>query len=252
MFSIRSLSRYSASGLHFAVSSAIAMIIAAFMYWIWFPSPLFHAMGGAALFLLIVGVDVTLGPLITLIVFDTRKKSLPYDMAVIVFLQLLALCYGIYAMSCARPVFTVFTGQGFAVVASADIEPEVLAKATREEFKYLSLTGPRLVATEPPSDAEGESLISLATQFGSGIQHFPKYFVPYDDKREAVLKSSYQLSELKMSPEDKLKLEKYLSRTNLQAQTLRFLPVTAQNDELTALISNQGELLKILDIKPAH
>ena len=50
---------------------------------VWYPQPYFAAMGGATLILLLIGVDVVIGPLITLIVFDPKKKSLRFDLAVI-------------------------------------------------------------------------------------------------------------------------------------------------------------------------
>jgi hypothetical protein len=250
MLSIRGLSRFSAAGLHFAVSFTIAMMIAMLMYFVWYPAPLFFAMGGATLFMLIVGIDVTLGPLITLIIFDTRKKSLEFDISVVLLVQLAALIYGIYAMYSARPVFTVFTGQDFAVVAAAEIEPDDLAKVQVEEFKHLSLLGPRLVSATTPSDPNEQSKVSLSAAFGGGIQLYPQYFVPYANKLGEVVKSSLPLNELKTSPEDKIKLENYLSHNKLKQASLSFLPVATRNGDLTALLDTQGNLLTILDVRP--
>jgi hypothetical protein len=58
---------------------------------VWYPQHYFAAMGGTTLILLLIGVDVVIGPLITLIVFDPKKKSLRFDLAVIAVLQLGAL-----------------------------------------------------------------------------------------------------------------------------------------------------------------
>ena len=46
------------------------------------------------LILLMIGVDVVIGPLLTLIVFDPKKKHLKFDLVVIAALQLAALAYG--------------------------------------------------------------------------------------------------------------------------------------------------------------
>ena len=48
---------------------------------------------------LVVGIDVVLGPLLTLIVFHPKKKSLIWDLAVIVAVQLGALGYGVWVMA---------------------------------------------------------------------------------------------------------------------------------------------------------
>lgn len=174
MIAIQSLSRYRAAAIHLAISAVIATATLAIMLLLWYPFPLFSAMGGTELIVLIVGVDVAIGPLITLIIFDTRKKELIFDLTVVAALQVGALGYGAYAMHSGRPVFTVFTDPQLAVVAAAEIDPEELAKASKEEFRHLSLTGPRLVAAEPPTDPDELSNITFASLAGMGIQHLPE------------------------------------------------------------------------------
>ena len=70
------------------------------------PEPLFTATGGNDLVMILVAVDVVLGPLITLIVFNPAKP-LQADRAststVIAVLQLAALAYGIGVIAMARP-----------------------------------------------------------------------------------------------------------------------------------------------------
>ena len=91
---LASLNRWKASALHLALSAAIGVAVVALMLALWYPQPYFAAMGGDTLILLLIGVDVVIGPLITLIVFDPKKKSLRFDLAVIAVLQLAALVYG--------------------------------------------------------------------------------------------------------------------------------------------------------------
>jgi len=51
---------------------------------------------------------VCLGPLLTLAVFDPKKKELKRDLSIILLIQLSALFYGIYTVSVARPAYIVF------------------------------------------------------------------------------------------------------------------------------------------------
>ncbi|HTY99242.1 MAG TPA: hypothetical protein VMB75_05375, partial [Rhodocyclaceae bacterium] len=152
MIAVPNISRYKAAAIHLTLSAAIAAGALAAMLALWYPPPLFGAMGGKELIVLIVGVDVCIGPLMTLIVFDTRKKELVFDLAVIAALQLCALGYGAYAMAEGRPVFVVFAQDRFVVVSAAELEPEAIAKAARPEFRSLSLTGPVWVAADMPTD----------------------------------------------------------------------------------------------------
>lgn len=250
MIAIHSLSRYRAAGIHLSISALIGVATLALMLFLWYPPPFFFGMGANELALLIVGVDIAIGPLATLIVFNPRKKSLKqllFDLAVIAALQIGALVYGIYAMHQGRPVFTVFTGEYLAVVSAVELDTEDLSKGKHAEFRTLSLTGPRLVATEPPTDPEERSSIAFAAFAGAGIQLFPKYYVPYADKRAEVLAAARPLAELEPNPA----LQRYLAAADRPESQLRCLPLSAKRAKMTAIIdARSGELLKILDIQP--
>jgi hypothetical protein len=96
------VSRFRAGAIHLGISALITAAALTLMLVYWYPPPLFAAMGGTELVVLVVGVDVCIGPLITLIIFDTRKKELLFDLAIVAALQLTALGYGIYAMHAGR------------------------------------------------------------------------------------------------------------------------------------------------------
>lgn len=251
MIAIRNISRFRAASIHLTISAGIAALALGVMLALWYPPPLFAAMGGKELIVLIVGVDVAIGPLITLIIFDTRKKELVFDLAVIAALQLAALAYGVYAMHSGRPVFTVFAEPQLAVVAAAEIDPEELAKARVEEFRHLSLTGPRLVATAEPTDIEERNTIVFRSAFGLGMEYMPKYYVPYAEKRGEVLKASRPLADLDLRPDDRERLDRYLARSGRNTDDLRCLPVKTKLGLLTAIIdARNGDLFDILDIRP--
>ncbi len=75
MFALSSVSRFRAAGIHLSLSILIGLLTLALMWFVWYPTPLFFGMGGNELALLIVGVDIALGPLATLVVFETKKKT---------------------------------------------------------------------------------------------------------------------------------------------------------------------------------
>src|SRR5215813_13196588 len=141
MIALASLNRWKAAALHLVISAVIAIVVIAVMLALWYPQPYFDAMGGMGLLKLLVGVDVAIGPLLTLIIFDTRKKSLRFDLSVIAFLQIAALVYGVYIMFEARPVYTVFVKDRFEVVPADQLDAADLADAPAE-YRTLSLTGP--------------------------------------------------------------------------------------------------------------
>ena len=66
------------------------------MFGWWYPYPYRELSGGRELFALVVAVDVVLGPLITLVIFNPAKtrRHLVMDFTVIGLLQVAALAYG--------------------------------------------------------------------------------------------------------------------------------------------------------------
>jgi hypothetical protein len=249
MLKLASFSRLKAATVHLIASAVIATAALIAMLIFWYPPPYFLAMGGLKLMLLIVGIDVALGPLLTLIVFDTRKKSLPFDLAFIAALQLGALGYGIHAMQAGRPVFTVFTGEALFIVSASEIDPEELAKARNEEFRHLSLSGPILVAAEPPNNPEEASGLAFAALAGMGIEHLPRYYVPFAEHRSRLLQAARTLDELEQAVDKDIlaKAHDHLQRMAPPAETLLYLPVKTRREVLLGIVDAvSGELRDIL------
>ena len=101
------------------------------MFGWWYPYPYRELSGGRELFALVVAVDVVLGPLITLVIFNPAKTRchLVMDFTVIGLLQVAALAYGLWTVFVARPVHLVFEYHRMAVVHAIDVDSDLLAKA---------------------------------------------------------------------------------------------------------------------------
>ena len=91
---LASLDRWKASLIHLAISAAIGLAVVTLMLVVWYSRPYFKAMGEDMLILLLIGVDVVIGPLITLIIFDPKKKGLKLDLGVIAALHGLSVVTG--------------------------------------------------------------------------------------------------------------------------------------------------------------
>src|SRR5687768_5273491 len=109
--------------LHFLITAAVAAVAAAVIFFVWFPDPFQTMMGGTKLFLLISACDLVLGPLISLIIYNSRKSRLALitDYSIVGVLQIAALVYGVLSIAQARPVYVAFVGDRFEVVAASDI-----------------------------------------------------------------------------------------------------------------------------------
>ncbi len=250
---VKVMSRFKAAGIHFAISIAIAAAVLVLMLNVWYPQPYFEAVGGDELLLLIIGVDVTLGPLITLIIFDIKKKSLKFDLSVIAIIQTAALCYGAYAMFQARPVYTVFVKDQFKVVTANELEDEQLAKVTRPEFRSLPLTGPVVVAALEPTDTKERDYVATGAIFGMDLQFFPQHYRAYGEVQSKVLVHARALTAFqKINPSGLKDIEAVLVQLKKNPQDVVFLPCNAKQKSMTALLdAKTGEIIKILPIRPA-
>ena len=75
--------RYQAFAVHMAISLVIFFILLVCITQYWYPGILFDTGNGWKAIGMIVGIDLVLGPLLTLIVFNHNKSSLKFDLAII-------------------------------------------------------------------------------------------------------------------------------------------------------------------------
>lgn len=176
-----------AAGVHLGASCAVAALAAVLVLLVWFPDPYRHIAGGIALFALLVGVDVVLGPALTFVVFNRAKPraELVRDLAIIALLQLAALGYGLSTAFQARPVYLVHEVDRFRLVRAADIEPAELARAPAG-LRELPWQGVRVIGTRAPRNPQ-EMLESIDTALaGRDIGLQPAWWQPLgaDNERQ--------------------------------------------------------------------
>jgi len=243
------MSRWRASGIHLLLSAAVAAAMLAFMLTVWYPRPLFEAAGGDRLIFILVAVDVTLGPLITLIIFKAGKRGLKFDLAVIAMVQLSALAYGMHTVYLARPVYLVFTRDRFELVSAKDLDPEDLHKATHPEFGHLPLGRPRYIAALPPSDRNGREKILMSSLEGKDLQMFPQYYVPYEQEIGNALARAQPLATL--LGRDTGRVQRGLESAGRSQEAVKYLPLRAsQVDGAVLLDAKTGAPLGIVLVDP--
>jgi len=253
MIALASLNRWKAAALHLGISALIAVVVVTVMLALWYPQPYFDAMGGMGLLKILIGVDVAIGPLLTLIIFDTRKKNLRFDLSVIAFLQIAALAYGVYIMFEARPVYTVFVKDRFEVVPADQLDAADLAEGPAE-YRTLSLTGPRMAGVRYPdqSNAEEWNKLVFSGVGGKDIQNFPKYYIPYADAKAEVLGKALPLGALlKDHPEREAAVRAAVNKSGLAEDALAYVPLMGREAAMTALIDKRdSHIVGVLPIDP--
>lgn len=220
----RTLNRFQAAGLHFTICLAIAAVTVTLMLALWYPGPLFEAAGGLGLLYLVVGVDVVLGPLLTLVVYKAGKRGMAFDLTVIAVLQVAALAYGLHVVSLARPAYIVFIKDRFDLATAVDLPEDQLAKARYPQFRGLPWLGPVFVAADMPTDPKERNEVVAAAMAGMDLHQFPKTWVPYAERRKEVLAAAMTMERLrKIEPPSARNVDAWLKKEGRADDAVRAL-----------------------------
>lgn len=244
--------RLKAAGVHLAISLGIAALAALLVFFIWYPYPYREISGGRELFMLVVVVDVVMGPLMTLAVFNLNKprQELSRDLAVIGVLQLAALGYGLWTVAAARPVHLVFEIDRFRVVHAVDIEP-VLLKRAAPALQKLPLTGPTLLSIRDFKDSKESFDATLAALQGTSLGARPDLWQGYELAKPQIIAAAKPVAELKKRfPARASQIDRALKSAPSDAP-VGYIPLVSRNTFWTVLVNtNTAEVLAFVSLDP--
>jgi len=248
------MTRWKAAATHLAISIVLAALVGTLLYFLWFPPPYFMAAGASTLIMLLMGVDVGIGPLLTLLVFNPAKprRLLRLDLTVIGVLQAIAFSYGLYVVCQARPIFIVGEVDRLVVVAADQLDDADLAKGSRPEFRRRSWSGPHMAGALPPQGEKTADVAMRALAGGKDIDQLPEFYVPYEQVADALLKRARPLSELKSSNTRlQRQIDQLQARATARKQSLFFLPLERGDKDYTAILSQTDKRpIVVLPIDP--
>lgn len=231
--------RAKATAIHLLGSAAVAAAAAALVYGLWYPAALAALAGGTALFKLVVGVDMVLGPALTAVVANPRKpkSELWRDIALILAVQTAALGYGLWAVASARPAGIVFEVDMFRLVAANEIDRPALSEAPAE-LRSVSWTGPLTwAAIKPESQEEQLRTIDLGLA-GVHLAHLPAYWRPYDDQADMAWQLASPIQPLLAAhPNRRASVESAAQKAGVNASELKALPLLSRHAEGTVLLA---------------
>jgi hypothetical protein len=217
---------------HLAASALIAALCAGLVFGVWFPYPYDQLAGGRELFTIVVTVDVVIGPLLSLVVYNPAKprRELWRDLGTVFLLQTAALGYGLHSVAQARPVYLAFEADRFRVVAIPDIDLDKLNEAP-PALQSLSWTGPKPLGVRLLSNTDPEfpQSIQLALQ-GIHPSFRPTRWVDFESQRSQVTAAARPLLELKRKqPSEAALIEREVAKRGLKESDLGYLPLSSQH-----------------------
>jgi hypothetical protein len=231
--------RFAAGGAHFLISMVVAGLAALLVFGIWYPYPYRETSGGRHLFLLVVAVDLVIGPLITLVIFNRRKatRELICDFVFIGFLQLSALSYGMWSVYVGRPIYIVFEYSQMTVLHAVDLNINSLDKAP-PHLQILPKMGPVPIALRPFRSPNEQFDATMEALGGTPLAARTDLWQSYDDAIDRVLKQAKNASDLYARfPDKKETIDAAVAATGLNSSALRYLPLLDRTVAWTILLN---------------
>lgn len=239
--------RLKAFSLHLVISALIALTVMALVFLIWHPAPLASATGVTRIFLMLLAIDVILGPALTLLVYKPGKKTLVMDLTVIACLQLAALAYGLHTVAEGRPAWLVFAQDRFELVRVNDIDDREVNK-TPAEYRTPSWLGPQWTIAITPDDIESKNdILFEALAGGPDIAQRPDLYQPLKQHADSIRPRIRALAEL----DDFNPTIQVQTILNAHPQADGWLPLSANHQDMVVLMERAStRVIAIVDLRP--
>lgn len=242
----RPRSRIQAFLIHLSISIGIFLVLLSFILLKWYPSLYFSYDGGWRGIRLVAGIDLVLGPLLTLIVFKPGKKGLKFDLAVIAMIQLAALSYGVTTVYRQRTALVVYFRHALYTVSGWQA---AAVGAKGQTVIRASTTAPPYVQVVLPTNRQARYEVFAGVFKGAlppylrGSLYQP--FAPQD-----TLGHGIDVAQLvRDRPADQRKLQDFLK--GRPASDFTFVPLDCRYRQLLlAVRRSNAEVAGTVDINP--
>lgn len=232
--------------IHFCVSLVIGVLVVFALLLKFYPPPFYYISGGVNIFLLLMTVNIIIGPILTFVVANKNKSSNEFrqDMLMVIMIQVIALFYGIHSAYLARPVFAVLEVDRIRVVSAAEIDEQDLVNAP-SDLQRLPIGEIKLIGLRDFIDND-EKMNSIEWALkGRDVSVRPEMWANWSNNDSLqVLKRGLGWEKLsKYHPPIAKNLEAFSIKKNFDKQTLLVLPMQARNTSTSAVFDSSGRTL---------
>lgn len=245
--------RWTAFLLHLGLCAAIYVVLLYLIVFHWYPQPYFAADGGWLGVQLITGVDLVLGPVLTLIVYKPGKPGLARDLTLIGVLQTVALVWGTWLVYEQRLAVVTYADGSFYTMNHQQVRD---AGGKAPEVVAASDARPAMAFVRLPTDKKELMEFKMQTLFTSGAPMFMlgERYEPLTPAQLPVLQArAVDLERIGRDSEPlRNLLDQFLARHGGQAGDYLFLPLIARYAEpILALRRSDLRAVDALDVRQA-
>jgi hypothetical protein len=232
--------RLKAFSLHLLSSATVLTLILACLYFGWYHWPGWYLTDVKTVVFVMVGVDVVLGPTLTLIIANKNKprRELTRDIGIIVVVQLCALVYGSMQLWNGRPLYYVFSENALSVVQAYDINHHEadLARRLNAQFAPHWYSLPRWAWAPLLQDPKEHPAIISETAPGATVISMPRYYKPWEQGLPALRDQLIKPEDSKFfSGVEKKKLKEHMQAEGVATDEAITLPFTGRSRPLLAV-----------------
>ncbi|MCX0339017.1 TfpX/TfpZ family type IV pilin accessory protein [Acinetobacter radioresistens] len=232
---------------HIFSSLGIALLLIILIFFIWYPEPLTQAVGVTHIFLILLAIDIIMGPVLGFIVYKEGKKTLKMDLSIVILLQALALGYGVYSIFKGRPAWLVYNVDRFEVVRNNEIITDHIEQA-QPKYQQPSWLKPQFVAVEFARDSQIRQKEMFAEVLaGISIAQRPERYVSFSQAKTQLQQHAQSLSTLKQL-NDPARVDQLLKQ---YPEATAWVPLKANAVDMVVLLNKKkAEVIKIVDLRP--
>ncbi|QIO09988.1 TfpX/TfpZ family type IV pilin accessory protein [Acinetobacter lanii] len=227
---------------HFLISALIGTLTALLIYYVWYPYPLNIAVGVDQIFLMFIGIDIIIGPILGFLVYKESKKNLKFDLFIVVLFQFSAFIFGLISLEKARPAWIVFNLNQFELI----LKNEIILPANKSNLKYKesSWFGPQWVSTTPAKNItqKNNDIFDAVFNHVSTAQKVERY-TDIRHAKSTIINKSIAIKELSRFNED-------VSILQTIPEATKYLPLKSKLVDMTVLLDENGNAIKIVNLRP--
>ena len=238
-----------ASGIHLLLSFFIISLAISLIIYFWFPNSLVEVSNFKEIALLIISIDLILGPLLTFVIFKPKKKYLKFDLSAIATFQSIALAYGLFTLYQAHPVYIAFNVDRFTLVSAIDAKPE---EALRDNLKNSKFSSPKLVVAKIPEDSQESSALLMDVMGGApDIELRPNLYHPFEENISQILAKSLDPDIIFKNDKAHQKLNKFIERYGKTTADYAYLPLEGgAKDAVWVLDNKTAKPIDVITVDP--
>lgn len=242
-------SKLKASLIHLVLSILLVGLVIGSILFFWFPQMFINITDFKEVAMIIITVDLVLGPLLTFVVFKPEKKSLKFDLSVIGAIQLAALIYGAHALYQIHPVYVTFNVDRFTIVTARDSAPE---KAKYDEYKVSKLTTAKLAFAKLPDDSDKRlEIIISAANGGTDVESHAEYYEPYANNINYILSKGLDPKIIFSNEKSNETIGNFIKKHNDRINEFVYLPINSPNkDAIIVLDKKTAQPVTTINIDP--